>query len=78
MCVWASLTLDASEASKFPKNKERYFAQLDQHRIAFTVGRDIKLPGSKSEPLNYVIYPHVEIDGDIHNSVRSTFYFKEQ
>ena len=70
------LPIDASEASKFPEKRELYFGGLDEHRVAFTIGRDIKLPGSVSKPLNYVIYPHVEIDGKIHTNVQTKFYFK--
>ncbi len=69
--------IDASEASKFPEKKDSLFAALDEHRVAFTIGRDINLPGANSEPLNYVIYPHVEIDGKIHTNVRTNFYFKD-
>lgn len=72
------LPVDASEAHKNPEKKEAYFAQLDQHRIAFTIGRDIKLPGSKAEPLNYVIYPHVEIDGRTHEKVVMSFSFEDR
>lgn len=71
------LPLDASQANKFPEKKDKYFAQLDEHRIAFSIGRDIKLPGIQSEPLNYMIYPHVEIDGKVHNDVVTSFYFKD-
>ncbi len=68
--------VDASEANKFPQKKDMFFGGLDEHRVAFTIGRDIKLPGSVAEPLNYVIYPHVEIDGKPHNSVETTFSFR--
>jgi hypothetical protein len=70
------LPIDASEASKFPQKKEMFFGGLDEHRVAFTLGRDIKLPDSKAEPLNYVIYPHVEINGKTHKDVRTNFYFR--
>jgi transglutaminase-like putative cysteine protease len=69
--------IDASEANKFPQKKEQFFCGLDENRVAFTLGRDIKLPGSNSEPLNYVIYPYVEIDGKIHSSVKTSFSFKD-
>jgi len=49
---------------------------LNEHRVAFTIGRDIKLPGSEAEPLNYVIYPHVGIDSQTHTDVRTNFYFR--
>ena len=69
--------VDASEASKFPAKKEQFFCGLDENRVAFTVGRDIKLPESDSEPLNFIIYPHVEIDGAACDNVRTTFFFKD-
>lgn len=69
--------LDASEASKFPIKKEQFFCGLDENRVAFTTGRDVKLPQSSSEPLNFVIYPHVEIDGTTHDNVQTTFSFKD-
>lgn len=69
--------VDASEASKFPEKKDDYFARLDPNRVAFSVGRDITVPGSKSPPLNYAIYPHVEIDGQVHESVKTKFYFED-
>lgn len=70
--------VDASEASKFPQKKDQFFGALDEHRVAFTIGRDIKLPGSAAKPLNYVIYPHVEIDGKSHNNVKTTFSFRNR
>ena len=37
---------------------------LDAARVAFTMGRDLKLaPAQQSAPLNYLIYPYVEVDG---------------
>jgi len=56
--------VDISEADKHPELKEYYFGNLSENRIAFSAGRDINLvPRQKSEPLNYFIYPHVEVDG---------------
>jgi hypothetical protein len=69
--------VDASEASKFPQKKEQFFCGLDEHRVAFTTGRDIKLPGSSAEPLNYAIYPHVEIDSLPHEKVQTAFFFRD-
>lgn len=72
------LPIDASEASRHPEKKEMLFGGLDEHRVAFTLGRDIKLPGSAAEPLNYAIYSHVEIDGRVHGNVLTTFVFRDQ
>ncbi len=71
------LPIDASEAYKHPEKKDSFFAGLDRNRVAFTVGRDIKLPDSTSEPLNYAIYAHVEIDGRLHDNVTTTFHFRD-
>lgn len=70
--------LDASEAYKFPEKREELFGGLDADRIAFTIGRDIKLPDASASPLNYVIYPHVEIDGKPHTAVEHLFSFKDE
>lgn len=46
--------------------KEYYFGDLTADRVMFSVGRDLKLvPESKHQPLNFFIYPHVEIGGDV-------------
>lgn len=71
------LPIDAFEAWKHPEKKDSFFAGLDRNRVAFTVGRDIKLPDSASEPLNYAIYAHVEIDGHLHDNVATTFHFRD-
>jgi transglutaminase-like putative cysteine protease len=56
--------VDISEADKHPEMNEYYFGRLTPDRIAFSTGRDIELiPRSAAEPLNYFIYPHVEVDG---------------
>ena len=58
--------VDISEADKDPSNRDYFFGNLTADRVAFSTGRDIKLvPESKSEPLNYFIYPHVEVDGKV-------------
>lgn len=56
--------VDISEADKRPEMKEYYFGNLDENRVSFSVGRDIRLvPGQQGEPLNFFVYPHVEVDG---------------
>ena len=58
--------VDISEADKHPKLKEYYFGHLTPNRVAFSIGRDIELvPKSDSGPLNYFVYPHVEVDGKV-------------
>ena len=56
--------VDASEAWKHPQLHQYYFGHLDADRVAFTMGRDLMLtPRQNGEPLNYLIYPYVEVDG---------------
>ena len=71
------LPVDASDASKHPDKKERFFAGLDQNRVAFTLGRDIKLPESEAGRLNYSIYPYAEVDGKEYSDIEYSFYFKD-
>jgi len=61
---WAPV--DISEADKHPELKDYYFGKLTADRVAFSTGRDIELvPKSQSGPLNYFVYPHVEVDGQV-------------
>ena len=55
---------DISEADKHPDLKSYYFGNLTENRVQFTIGRDITLePAQDGDPLNYFIYPHIEVDG---------------
>jgi len=52
--------LDASEGWKNEqKYKEYYRGHIGSDRVAFSIGRDIKL-GQRGAPLNYFIYPYAE------------------
>ncbi len=58
--------VDISEADKNPDLKQYYFGNLTENRVTFTVGRDVTLvPKQDGEPLNYFIYPHVEVNGEL-------------
>jgi transglutaminase-like putative cysteine protease len=58
------VAVDISEASKNPKRRDYYFGNLDENRVAFSVGRDIELvPKPAGGPRNFLIYPYVEVDG---------------
>lgn len=58
------IPVDISEANKNPKMRSYYFGNLTPDRIAFTTGRDIELtPKQDGPPLNYFIYPYVEVLG---------------
>jgi transglutaminase-like putative cysteine protease len=56
--------VDISEADKHPELKEYYFGNLTEDRVTFSNGRDLLLePKQTGGPLNFFIYPHVEVDG---------------
>ena len=58
--------VDISEADKHPDMKEFYFGHLTADRITFSTGRDIELvPASAVGRVNYFVYPHVEVDGEV-------------
>ena len=66
--------MDISEAWKDKTKYEYYFGTLDENRVEFTYGRDIILePPQNSEPLNYFLYPYVEVDGETFENVETTF-----
>jgi transglutaminase-like putative cysteine protease len=56
--------VDISEADKHPEMKEYYFGSLTEDRVTFSTGRDIDLlPKQSGPPLNFFIYPYVEVGG---------------
>lgn len=72
------IPVDTSEAAKNPAKRDYFFGAHDPHRVQFTVGRDIVLtPAQAGAPLNYFIYPYVEVDGRPFPAVVRTFAFKD-
>ncbi len=58
------IPIDASEAAKHPDKRELFYGTHPADRIHFTTGRDLVVSeASKRKPLNYFIYPYVEVDG---------------
>jgi transglutaminase-like putative cysteine protease len=56
--------VDISEANKVPKMKDYYFGNLTPDRVTFTTGRDLTLvPKQDGGPVNFLVYPYVEVDG---------------
>ncbi len=56
--------IDASEAFKHPEKRELFYGTHPADRIHFSPGRDLKLGADpRDRPLNYFVYPHVEVDG---------------
>ena len=72
--------VDISEADKNPMLKDYYFGGLTPDRVTFSVGRDLELvPKAATPPLNFFIYPHIEVDGQVlpKENVSLQFQFTE-
>ena len=71
--------VDASEAFKHPERKEFLYGGHPGDRIHFSTGRDLELgEGHASGPLNYFVYPHVEVAGKLwKGSIQKSFRYEE-
>mgnify|MGYP000185691584 FL=1 len=58
------IPIDASEAAKNPDKRALFYGTHPADRIHFSTGRDLVVSeASEEDPLNYFIYPYVEVDG---------------
>ena len=71
------LPLDSSEASRHPEKRDDFFGGLDANRVEFSRGRDLELEPPASQPLNFFVYPRVEVDGIVFPGVAQSFSFAE-
>jgi transglutaminase-like putative cysteine protease len=72
------IPVDISEAWKHPVKKDYFFGAHDADRVQFSVGRDLKLsPLQAGEPLNYFVYPYVEVAGKAYPNVANAFSFAD-
>jgi len=70
--------VDISEAWKAKEKSDYFFGTVDANRVQFSTGRDITLsPKQDGPPLNYFVYPYVEIDGKAHDAMSRQFSFVE-
>jgi transglutaminase-like putative cysteine protease len=70
--------VDISEAWLDPSKHDFFFGSLDANRIQFSTGRDLTLsPKQDGPPLNYFIYPYVELDGKPYTSIEKRFTFHD-
>jgi hypothetical protein len=70
--------VDISEAWKNQSRREYYFGAHDVNRVQFSRGRDITLsPKQAGEPLNYFVYPYVEVAGQKWENVSNDFSFAD-
>ncbi len=70
--------VDISEAWKDPRKRDYFFGSIDSNRVQFSLGRDLTLnPRQGGGPLNYFVYPYVEVDGKPFPGVGREFSYKE-
>lgn len=70
--------VDISEAWITPSLHEYFFGSLDANRVRFSMGRDLILtPRQSGPPVNYFVYPYVEVDGRPLTSVEKQFSFRD-
>jgi hypothetical protein len=72
------IPIDISQAWKHQEKKDYFFGAHDDNRVQFTMGRDLELtPKQEGKPLNYFIYPYVEVDGQEYPNVSDAFSFMD-
>ena len=72
------IPVDISEAWKHPEKKDYFFGAHDDNRVEFTMGRDLELsPKQDGKPLNYFVYPYVEVAGKEYPNVSMAFSFAD-
>jgi hypothetical protein len=72
------IPIDISEAWKHQEKRDYFFGAHDVNRVQFTLGRDLELsPAQAGPPLNYFIYPYVEVDGKEYRNVSIDFSFRD-
>jgi hypothetical protein len=72
------IPVDISEAWKHPEKRDYFFGSHDVNRMQFSMGRDLKLnPPQDGKPLNYFVYPYVEVDGQEYSNVSMAFSFAD-
>lgn len=70
--------LDISEAWKAKEKADYFFGSVDANRVQFSTGRDITLsPKQEGSPLNYFVYPYIEIDGKAYDGASKRFSFAD-
>ncbi|MFZ0146144.1 MAG: transglutaminase-like domain-containing protein [Candidatus Sulfotelmatobacter sp.] len=72
------IPVDISEAWKHPEKRNYFFGSHDVNRMQFSMGRDLRLnPPQQGKPLNYFVYPYVEVDGQEFSNVALAFSFAD-
>ena len=72
------IPVDISEAWKHPEKHDYFFGSHDVNRVQFSIGRDLRLnPAQAGKPLNYFVYPYVEVEGEEYPNVSLAFSFAD-
>jgi len=72
------IPVDISEAWKHQEKRDYFFGSHDVNRMQFSMGRDLRLdPPQQGKPLNYFVYPYVEVDGQEFPNVALAFSFND-
>jgi transglutaminase-like putative cysteine protease len=72
------IPVDISEAWKHQEKRDYFFGSHDVNRVQFSMGRDLRLnPPQDGKPLNYFVYPYVEVDGQEYSNVSLAFSFAD-
>jgi transglutaminase-like putative cysteine protease len=75
---WTPVDISEANKAKDEKLTEYYFGNLSEDRVAFSIGRDIELtPKQSGKPLNFFIYPYVEVDDKPNEKVQRKFGFED-
>jgi len=70
--------MDISEAWKHQEKRDYFFGAHDVNRVQFSMGRDLRLsPTQDGAPLNYFVYPYVEVSGKEYPNVSLAFSFAD-
>jgi transglutaminase-like putative cysteine protease len=70
--------VDVSEADKHADRKEFFFGNLPPDRVMFSTERDLELvPKQAAGPVNFLIYPYVEVEGKPHAKQSRRFTFED-
>ena len=72
------IPVDISEAWKHPEKRDYFFGSHDVNRVQFSMGRDLRLnPPQDGKPLNYFVYPYIEVDGREYPNMSLAFSFTD-
>ena len=58
--------------------RDYFFGAIDASRVQFSTGRDLTLVRRQDgPPLNYFVYPYVEVDSKPYDRIEKQFRFEE-